>query len=91
MTFPTEMFKEEFYRLVRSEEEHKAMLEDGWVDKRPEGHPYLPISAKDHPPILHDKEPIIKPSAKPPVPDVAMFAETKRGPGRPPNPKPENT
>ena len=63
MTFPIEMFKDDYYQLVRSPEEHKAMLEDGWVDKRPANHAYIPVSAKGtktvldapHAPVIVEK------------------------------------
>ena len=100
MTFPIEMFKDEYYQLVRSPEEHKAMLESGWVDRRPANHPYIPVSAKDastvpdapHAPVLVDK-PVqaaveSSPSAPPPLPPPIGL---KRPPALPTKPdKPES-
>ena len=78
MTFPIEMFKDEYYQLVRSPEEHKAMLDSGWTDRRPANHPYIPVSAKDaspvldapHAPVLVDKpvQAAAEPSPSVPVP-----------------------
>lgn len=92
MIFPVELYKEDHYRLVHGDEELKSLEADGWSQKRPDGHKYLPWSAHPsqipprsvRPVLAHNPAPsFIKES----TPDSDVEVQAKRGPGRPPNPK----
>ncbi len=44
-TNPFEMFKDDYYRVVHSEEEVASLVKKGWSDVQPDNHPYIPFSA----------------------------------------------
>lgn len=42
LNYPREVYNDEYYRLVHGQEEHYGLLRSGWMDEKPEDHPYAP-------------------------------------------------
>lgn len=84
MTFPVEMYHEQYYRLAHGPEEFAKLAAQGWVDVKPEGHKYIPHSAAS---VVHKPEPVVPLFS---IYDASLGAPeepVKRGPGRPPKDK----